>query len=124
MPRPMPPNTPARTASSPAEESVAKRSSSGVVDSRLCPPTLTTMRYISTRGDSQNSTQKSFTEILLGGLAPDGGLYIPETYPQISRAELDQWRTLSYADLAFAVMLKFIDDIPAADLKALVDKTY
>jgi len=82
------------------------------------------MRYISTRGDSQNPTKKSFTEILLGGLAPDGGLYLPESYPQISRAELDQWRTLSYADLAFAVMSKFIDDIPAADLKALVDKTY
>ena len=82
------------------------------------------MRYSSTRGDSQNSTKKSFTEILLGGLAPDGGLYLPESYPQISRAELDQWRVLSYADLAFAVLSKFIDDIPAADLKALVDKTY
>lgn len=82
------------------------------------------MRYLSTRGDSQQSPKKSFTEILLGGLAPDGGLYLPETYPQISRAELDQWRALSYADLAFAVLSKFIDDIPAADLKALVDKTY
>ena len=59
------------------------------------------MRYISTRGDSQNSSKKSFTEILLGGLAPDGGLYLPESYPLISRAELDLWRQLSYADLAF-----------------------
>ena len=83
-----------------------------------------TMRYISTRGDASNSPRKTFTEILLGGLAPDGGLYLPESYPQITRAELDQWRTLSYADLAFAVLSKFIDDIPAADLKALVDKTY
>ena len=83
-----------------------------------------TMRYISTRGDASNSPRKSFTEILLGGLAPDGGLYLPESYPLITRAELDQWRTLSYADLAFAVLSKFIDDIPAADLKALVDKTY
>ena len=82
------------------------------------------MRYLSTRGDLQQSPKKSFTEILLGGLAPDGGLYLPETYPQISRAELDQWRNLSYSDLAFAVLSKFIDDIPAADLKALVDKTY
>lgn len=82
------------------------------------------MRYISTRDDSPNPSKKSFTEILLGGLAPDGGLYLPESYPQISRAELDQWRTLSYADLAFAVLSKFIDDIPPQDLKALVDKTY
>ena len=44
------------------------------------------MRYLSTRGDSENSAKKSFTEILLGGLAPDGGLYLPEAYPQISRA--------------------------------------
>ncbi|MEI7612060.1 MAG: threonine synthase [Betaproteobacteria bacterium] len=82
------------------------------------------MRYISTRDDSPNPSRKTFTEILLGGLAPDGGLYLPESYPQISRAELDQWRGLSYADLAFAVLSKFIDDIPPADLKALVDKTY
>ena len=71
------------------------------------------MRYISTRGESQNlqdSSKKSFTEILLGGLAPDGGLYLPESYPLISRAELDQWRQLSYADLAFAVLSKFIDN--------------
>ncbi len=83
-----------------------------------------TMRYISTRGDVHNSPKKTFTEILLGGLATDGGLYLPEAYPQITRDELDRWRGLSYADLAFAVLSKFIDDIPAADLKALVDKTY
>ena len=82
------------------------------------------MRYLSTRGDSESSSKKSFTEILLGGLAPDGGLYLPEVYPQISRAELDAWRGLSYADLAFAVLSKFVDDIPATDLKKLVDKTY
>lgn len=85
------------------------------------------MRYISTRGDAshaKHSSPKTFTEILLGGLAPDGGLYLPEAYPQVSRAELDQWRMLSYADLAYAVLSKFIDDIPPADLKALVDKTY
>jgi len=82
------------------------------------------MRYLSTRGDSRNSPSKSFTEILLGGLAPDGGLYLLESYPQISRAELDQWRGLSYAELAFVVLSKFIDDIPAADLRKLVEKTY
>jgi len=82
------------------------------------------MHYISTRGDAQGASRKTFTEILLGGLAPDGGLYLPESYPQISRVELDAWRPLSYADLAFAVLSKFIDDIPAADLKTLIDKTY
>ncbi len=79
------------------------------------------MRYISTRG---NATPQAFCDILLGGLAPDGGLYLPESYPQISRAELDAWRTLSYAELAFAILEKFIDDIPATDLKAIVARTY
>lgn len=79
------------------------------------------MKYISTRG---HAPAKNFTEILLGGLAPDGGLYLPEEYPQITRAELDAWRKLSYADLAYAVLSKFITDIPAADLKAIVSKTY
>ena len=87
------------------------------------PSFFTHMSYISTRGDASQSP-KTFTEILLAGLAPDGGLYLPEAYPQVTRHELDQWRHLSYADLAFAVLSKFIDDIPAADLKALVDKTY
>jgi threonine synthase len=79
------------------------------------------MKYISTRG---NAPAKSFTEILLGGLAPDGGLYLPEHYPQVSRTELDAWRTLSYADLAFAVLSKFATDIPADDLKSIIARTY
>jgi len=79
------------------------------------------MKYISTRG---NAPAKTFTEILLGGLAPDGGLSLPEQYPQVTRAELDAWRKLSYADLAFAVLSKFATDIPAADLQAIVRKTY
>ncbi len=79
------------------------------------------MKYISTRG---NAPAKTFTEILLGGLAPDGGLYLPEQYPQVTRAELDAWRKLSYADLAFAVLSKFATDIPAADLKTIISKTY
>jgi threonine synthase len=79
------------------------------------------MKYISTRG---NAPAKAFTEILLGGLAPDGGLYLPEQYPQVSRAELDAWRKLSYPELAFAVLSKFATDIPADDLRAIVNKTY
>jgi threonine synthase len=79
------------------------------------------MKYISTRG---NSPAKTFTEILLGGLAPDGGLYLPEAYPQVTREELDAWRNLSYAELAFEVLSKFATDIPADDLRAIVNKTY
>jgi threonine synthase len=79
------------------------------------------MRYLSTRG---NAPALSFCDILLGGLAPDGGLYLPESYPQVTRAELDAWRQLSYAELAFAILSKFADDIPPADLKAICDKTY
>ncbi|HEX5802882.1 MAG TPA: threonine synthase, partial [Azospira sp.] len=82
------------------------------------------MRYLSTRGNVPASAQPSFCDILLGGLAPDGGLYLPESYPQVTRAELDAWRQLSYAELAFAILSKFVDDIPPADLKAICDKTY
>lgn len=79
------------------------------------------MRYLSTRGHKAN---QSFSEILLGGLAADGGLYLPEQYPQVSSAQLDAWRGLSYADLAFEVLSLYCDDIPKEELKALVKKTY
>ena len=79
------------------------------------------MKYISTRGVAP---AKTFTEILLGGLAPDGGLYLPEQYPKVTRAELDAWRSLSYADLAFEILSRFATDIPSGDLKAILDKTY
>lgn len=79
------------------------------------------MKYISTRG---LSPALSFSEILLGGLAPDGGLYLPESYPQFSEADLSAMRDMSYADLAFAILSRLVDDIPAADLKAIIAKTY
>jgi len=79
------------------------------------------MRYLSTRGGMQPQT---FTQILLGGLCPDGGLAVPERYPQVSAAELAAWRSLSYAELACEVLKKFCDDIPAADLQALCATTY
>ncbi|MEJ2803270.1 threonine synthase [Comamonadaceae bacterium PP-2] len=79
------------------------------------------MKYISTRGDA---TPRSFCEILLEGLAPDGGLYLPEAYPQVDAATLTRWRGLGYADLAFEILSLYIDDIPPADLEALVRKTY
>ena len=79
------------------------------------------MQYVSTRG---HAATPSFSEILLGGLAPDGGLYLPAAYPQVTSVELDAWRSLSYADLAYEVLSKFATDIPADDLKSLVKKTY
>ena len=79
------------------------------------------MKYISTRGDE---TPRGFSDILLEGLAPDGGLYLPTHYPQVDAATLAKWRELPYARLAFEILSLFIDDIPAADLKRLCDKTY
>ncbi|MFN3985379.1 MAG: threonine synthase [Rhodocyclaceae bacterium] len=79
------------------------------------------MKYLSTRG---HAGRPEFCDILLGGLAPDGGLYLPESYPAITRDELDRWRSLSYAELAFEILSRFATDIPAADLKAICDKTY
>ena len=80
-----------------------------------------TMKYISTRGAT---ARKQFSEVLLMGLAPDGGLMLPEQYPQIDRATLDQWRTLSYPELAFEVMSLFATDIPADDLRDIINRTY
>jgi threonine synthase len=83
------------------------------------------MRYLSTRG---HADRKRFCEILLEGLAPDGGLYLPETYPQISADNLTHlrqvWQTKGYAALAFEVLSLYIDDIPSNDLQALCQKTY
>ena len=83
------------------------------------------MQYLSTRGHPE---RKRFCDILLEGLAPDGGLYLPETYPQIDDAALTQLRRAyneeGYAALAFRILSLYIDDIPAADLKALCAKTY
>ena len=79
------------------------------------------MKYISTRG---GMAPKTFSEVLLEGLAPDGGLVVPDHYPQVSLEQLAAWRRLTYAELAFAVLRLFADDIPEADLHALVERTY
>lgn len=86
------------------------------------------MRYLSTRGHPE---RKRFCEILLEGLAPDGGLYLPERYPQLDAAALQRLRTVygegrpgGYAALAFEILSLYIDDIPAADLRALCERTY
>jgi threonine synthase len=66
----------------------------------------------------------AFCDILLMGLAPDGGLVMPESYPRLSRQTLDAWRQLSYPELAFEVIRLFADDIPEDDLRAIVERTY
>ena len=83
------------------------------------------MRYVSTRGDK---TPQQFCDILLEGLAPDGGLYLPQHYPVIDAKTLSVWRKIyleqGYADLAFEILSLYIDDIPTTDLRALCRKTY
>ena len=79
------------------------------------------MKYISTRGQSP---ALHFCDILLGGLAPDGGLYMPEQYPQFSDADLNAMRAMNYRDLAYAILSRLIDDIPAEDLRDIINRTY
>ncbi|HEY1044661.1 MAG TPA: threonine synthase [Telluria sp.] len=84
------------------------------------------MQYVSTRAANPADPQslRGFSDILLGGLAPDGGLYMPVEYPKVTGEELDAWRSLPYAALAYEILRKFATDIPDADLKALTEKTY
>ncbi len=80
------------------------------------------MKYISTGG--QGSPQ-SFEQVLLTGLAPDGGLYVPETLPQLSKAQIAAWKHLSYSELALEIAQLFIEDeIPRDSLKQIIDESY
>jgi threonine synthase len=79
------------------------------------------MLYASTRGGAK---PQPFTDILLEGLAPDGGLFVPQEFPRLGAAGLAAMRGMSYAQLAFAILSKFADDVPPGDLKRLVDATY
>ena len=79
------------------------------------------MNYISTRGGMK---AQPFSDILLEGLAPDGGLAMPESYPQVSAETLESWRALSYPELAAKVLGLFVTDIPADDLSALTARAY
>ena len=79
------------------------------------------MKYFSSRGGMD---PQDFSEILLEGLAPDGGLAVPEFYPQVPLHVLESWKSLSYGELAFEVLKPYATDIPEADLKALTTKTY
>src|SRR5450631_580984 len=79
------------------------------------------MRYISTRGGIQPIP---FKDAVMMGLATDGGLLLPESYPHVSGELLESWRSLSYQQLAFQVITPFVGDIPAAALKELIDRSY
>ena len=79
------------------------------------------MKYISTRGQTE---PMDFSDVLLMGLAPDGGLMLPESYPQVDSATLNKWRKLSYPELAFEIMRLFATDIDEADLKDIINRTY
>lgn len=80
---------------------------------------MSVMHYISTRGQTR---PMAFQDTVLEGLAPDGGLLIPERIPDV-RERLAYWATLSYQDLTFEVLRLFVD-LPAADLKRLIDRAY
>ena len=80
------------------------------------------VKYISTRG---KCPAQNFEEVLLTGLAPDGGLYIPESVPQISPEQLKQWKDLSYEDLAFEILRLFVADcMPEDELQKIIGETY
>ena len=79
------------------------------------------MRYVSTRG---GDAPANFRDILLGGLMGDGGLAMPESYPRITGAELAAWRRLNYRDLAFEILRRYVGDIPEADLRRILGRTY
>lgn len=79
------------------------------------------MRYISTRG---GISPIAFKDAVMMGLASDGGLLLPQSYPAITGEQLESWRGLTYPELAFEVISCYVDDIPAADLKSLINRSY
>jgi len=79
--------------------------------------------YCSTRGGVKDAT---FEEVVLGGLAPDRGLYVPQVMPTITPEELEGMRSMTFPELAFAIVSRFVgeEDIPAKDLKDIIDRSY
>ncbi|GHA00170.1 threonine synthase [Arenicella chitinivorans] len=80
------------------------------------------MKFISTRGQAPSL---SFEDVILAGLASDGGLYVPEALPEFSPATIASWAGLSYQELAFEVMQPFVDGaLSNTELKTIIDKAY
>jgi len=83
------------------------------------------MRYISTRDGRSPAEARPFDDILLAGLAPDGGLYVPEKWPLLAAGELRALKGKSYAETAFAVTSPFLGDaLPPAEWRAIIDRAY
>jgi len=80
------------------------------------------MKYVSTRG---NAPELAFDEVLLTGLAEDGGLYVPKDVPQFSQEEIESWRGLPYTELAHKVVYPFVEGCVEADaLKEMLEAVY
>lgn len=87
------------------------------------PTHTASQRYLSTRGDDEDL---SFEEVVLQGLGSDGGLFIPQEIPKVADAEWQSWASLSFSELALRIMSLYIStsEIPEADLKGIVDRSY
>ncbi len=80
------------------------------------------MKYISTRGQAP---ALNFEDVVLTGLAPDGGLYVPETLPEFSQEEIASWTGLSYQELAFKIMAPFVSGaVSDEELKQIISEAY
>ena len=80
------------------------------------------MKYISPRG---GCPPQNFEQVLLSGLAPDGGLFIPQTLPTFSAEQIEAMKSLQYADLALEIVTPFVDgEIPTSQLKKVIDESY
>lgn len=81
------------------------------------------LKYVSNRGGGE---PVDIEQAILNGYAPDGGLYVPESLPQISQDQLQQWKNHSYPELAFEILSLFIDRsiVPADDLRQLIEISY
>ena len=80
------------------------------------------MQFVSTRGQAP---VLGFSDAVLAGLASDGGLYVPQSWPQLSRAEIAGFAGKSYADVAYAIISRFTgDEIAPAKLKQIIDDSY
>ncbi len=80
------------------------------------------MKYISTRG---NAPELTFEDVLLTGLATDGGLYVPKDVPQFSLEEIESWRDLPYTELAHKVIYPFVEGcVDSAALQKMLNEVY
>ena len=78
------------------------------------------IKYVSTRGDKEKVTA---SQAILSGIAPDGGLYVPETFPKLDKS-LTELKGLNYREIAFEVMKLFLTDFSEEELKACIDSAY